>query len=74
MYHPSLNATHPGQVKVFRALYTFEPRTPDELYFEEGDIIYISDMSDTNWWKGTCKGRTGLIPSNYAGNTLVVVL
>ncbi|NXD14355.1 OSTF1 factor, partial [Nothocercus nigrocapillus] len=34
-----------GQVKVFRALYTFEPRTPDELYFEEGDIIYISDMS-----------------------------
>nr|XP_009513442.1 PREDICTED: osteoclast-stimulating factor 1 [Phalacrocorax carbo] len=53
------------QVKVFRALYTFEPRTPDELYFEEGDIIYISDMSDTNWWKGTCKGRTGLIPSNY---------
>ncbi|KFV11180.1 Osteoclast-stimulating factor 1, partial [Pterocles gutturalis] len=54
-----------GQVKVFRALYTFEPRTPDELYFEEGDIIYISDMSDTNWWKGTCKGRTGLIPSNY---------
>nr|XP_006209417.2 osteoclast-stimulating factor 1 [Vicugna pacos] len=54
-----------GQVKVFRALYTFEPRTPDELYFEEGDIIYITDMSDTNWWKGTSKGRTGLIPSNY---------
>uniref|UniRef100_A0A8D2GMS9 Osteoclast-stimulating factor 1 n=1 Tax=Urocitellus parryii TaxID=9999 RepID=A0A8D2GMS9_UROPR len=22
-------------------------------------------MHDTNWWKGTCKGRTGLIPSNY---------
>ncbi|XP_060055288.1 osteoclast-stimulating factor 1 isoform X3 [Erinaceus europaeus] len=38
---------------------------PDELYFEEGDIIYITDMSDTNWWKGTSKGRTGLIPSNY---------
>ncbi|CAJ0966287.1 unnamed protein product [Ranitomeya imitator] len=55
----------PGQVKVFRALYTFEPRTPDELYFDEGDILYISDMSDTNWWKGTCKGKTGLIPSNY---------
>ncbi|XP_077615417.1 osteoclast-stimulating factor 1 [Crocuta crocuta] len=54
-----------GQVKVFRALYTFEPRTPDELYFEEGDIIYITDMSDNNWWKGTSKGKTGLIPSNY---------
>ncbi|XP_055979360.1 osteoclast-stimulating factor 1-like [Sorex fumeus] len=22
-------------------------------------------MSDTNWWKGTSKGRTGVIPSNY---------
>uniref|UniRef100_A0AAX7SDN5 Osteoclast-stimulating factor 1 n=1 Tax=Astatotilapia calliptera TaxID=8154 RepID=A0AAX7SDN5_ASTCA len=54
-----------GQVKVFRALFTFDPRTPDELYFEEGDILYISDTSDTNWWKGTCRGRTGLIPSNY---------
>uniref|UniRef100_A0A673UUK0 Osteoclast-stimulating factor 1 n=1 Tax=Suricata suricatta TaxID=37032 RepID=A0A673UUK0_SURSU len=41
------------------------PCQPDELYFEEGDIIYITDMSDTNWWKGTCKGKTGLIPSNY---------
>lgn len=25
----------------------------------------FSLQSDTNWWKGTCKGRTGLIPSNY---------
>lgn len=25
----------------------------------------FSWQSDTSWWKGTCKGRTGLIPSNY---------
>ncbi|XP_041082756.1 osteoclast-stimulating factor 1-like isoform X2 [Polyodon spathula] len=62
---PPPKPAKPGQVKVFRALYTFEPRTPDELYFDEGDILYISDTSDSNWWKGTCKGRTGLIPSNY---------
>ncbi|KAK2102684.1 Osteoclast-stimulating factor 1 [Saguinus oedipus] len=55
----------PGQDKVFRALYMLEPRTPDELCFEEGDIIYVTDMSDASWWKGTSKGRTGLIPSNY---------
>lgn len=65
MSKPPPKPTKPGQVKVFRALYTFEPRTPDELYFDEGDILYISDMSDTNWWKGTCKGKNGLIPSNY---------
>uniref|UniRef100_A0A8C5H6D7 Osteoclast-stimulating factor 1 n=1 Tax=Gouania willdenowi TaxID=441366 RepID=A0A8C5H6D7_GOUWI len=41
-----------GQVKVFRAMFTFDPRT-------------VSAFSDSNWWKGTCRGRTGLIPSNY---------
>ncbi|KAL4623180.1 osteoclast-stimulating factor 1 [Arapaima gigas] len=41
-----------GQVKVFRALFTFDPRT-------------VSNRLDSNWWKGTCRGRTGLIPSNY---------
>lgn len=65
MSKPPPKPVKPGQVKVFRAMYTFEPRTPDELYFDEGDILYISDMSDTNWWKGTCKGKTGLVPSNY---------
>uniref|UniRef100_A0A8D1SX55 Osteoclast-stimulating factor 1 n=1 Tax=Sus scrofa TaxID=9823 RepID=A0A8D1SX55_PIG len=61
-----------GQVKVFRALYTFEPRTVSILVFQfksgiksEGDFIQIPPLSDTNWWKGTSKGRTGLIPSNY---------
>uniref|UniRef100_A0A4W5KTY6 Osteoclast-stimulating factor 1 n=1 Tax=Hucho hucho TaxID=62062 RepID=A0A4W5KTY6_9TELE len=65
MSKPPPKPAKPGQVKVFRAMFTFDPRTPDELYFEEGDILYISDTSDSNWWKGTCRGRTGLIPSNY---------
>ncbi|XP_068616835.1 osteoclast-stimulating factor 1 [Brachionichthys hirsutus] len=65
MSKPPPKPAKPGQVKVFRALYNFEPRTPDELSFEEGDCLYITDTSDKHWWKGTCKGRTGLIPSNY---------
>lgn len=65
MSKPPPKPAKPGQVKVYRALFAFEPRTPDELYFDEGDILYISDNSDPNWWKGTCRGRTGLIPSNY---------
>uniref|UniRef100_A0AAR2L021 Osteoclast-stimulating factor 1 n=1 Tax=Pygocentrus nattereri TaxID=42514 RepID=A0AAR2L021_PYGNA len=73
MSKPPPKPAKPGQVKVFRALFTFDPRTPDELYFEEGDILYISDTSDSNWWKGTCRGRTGLIPSNY-GQSLSPVL
>lgn len=65
MSKPPPKPAKPGQVKVFRALFTFDPRTPDELYFEEGDFLYISDTSDSNWWKGTCRGKSGLIPSNY---------
>uniref|UniRef100_G3NSR6 Osteoclast-stimulating factor 1 n=1 Tax=Gasterosteus aculeatus aculeatus TaxID=481459 RepID=G3NSR6_GASAC len=65
MSKPPPKPAKPGQVKVFRALFTFDPRTPDELFFEEGDFLYISDTTDSNWWKGTCRGRTGLIPSNY---------
>ncbi|KAK6312888.1 hypothetical protein J4Q44_G00162350 [Coregonus suidteri] len=65
MSKPPPKPAKPGQVKVFRAMFNFDPRTPDELYFEEGDILYISDTSDSNWWKGTCRGRNGLIPSNY---------
>lgn len=37
-----------------------------ELPTREGDIIYITDMNDTRWWKGTCKGKTRPILSNYA--------
>ncbi|XP_022253568.1 osteoclast-stimulating factor 1-like isoform X2 [Limulus polyphemus] len=38
----------------------------DELSFEEGDILYILDMiTDPNWWKASCDGKVGLIPSNY---------
>ena len=37
----------------------------DELTFDEGDILYIVDMTDTNWWKAKCQTKTGLIPSNY---------
>ena len=38
---------------------------PDELTFEEGDVIYVSDQSDAGWWKATIKGKAGLVPSNY---------
>ncbi|KAK2164714.1 hypothetical protein LSH36_60g09012 [Paralvinella palmiformis] len=40
-------------------------RETDELSFDEGDMLYITDMSDSDWWKARCCGRTGLIPSNY---------
>ncbi|XP_029824420.2 osteoclast-stimulating factor 1 [Ixodes scapularis] len=56
----------PGSVKVFRALYKYTAQQPDELSFEEGDLLYVFDMtSDPNWWKARCDRKSGLIPSNY---------
>ncbi|CAN8029678.1 unnamed protein product [Ixodes persulcatus] len=56
----------PGSVKVFRALYKYTAQQPDELSFEEGDLLYVFDMtSDPNWWKARCERKSGLIPSNY---------
>ena len=55
-----------GQVKVVRAMFKYTAMQNDELSFEEGDTLYITDMSDPNgWWKAKCNGQVGLIPSNY---------
>ncbi|XP_005098482.1 osteoclast-stimulating factor 1 [Aplysia californica] len=60
----------PGQVKVVRALYRYDAQQSDELSFDEGDLLYILDMKDPNWWKARCGKNSGLIPSNYvAENT-----
>ncbi|XP_054933447.1 osteoclast-stimulating factor 1-like isoform X2 [Dermacentor andersoni] len=65
----------PGSVKVFRALYKYHAQQPDELSFEEGDLLYVFDMmSDPNWWKARCDRRSGLIPSNYVEENAEEVL
>jgi hypothetical protein len=57
----------PGQVKIFRALYDYTAQSAGELSFQEGDLIYVSDMiSDKNWWKAKCNEKTGLVPYNYS--------
>ncbi|XP_071108291.1 osteoclast-stimulating factor 1-like [Haliotis cracherodii] len=55
----------PGQVKVVRAMYRYDAQQNDELTFDEGDLLYILDKTDTSWWKAKCGSKVGLIPSNY---------
>jgi len=40
-------------------------RQEDELSFNEGDVLYLVDQSNPDWWKARCGRRLGLIPSNY---------
>ncbi|XP_077988866.1 osteoclast-stimulating factor 1-like [Glandiceps talaboti] len=60
----------PGLVKVFRAVYKYEAQQDDELSFDEGDVLYILDMKNADWWKARCGGKGGLIPSNYVEESM----
>jgi len=53
---------------VFKAKYSYSPRRKNELGFKEGDLFYIINTDDADWWLGKNKdlsGQVGYIPSNY---------
>ncbi|XP_034567379.1 GRB2-related adapter protein 2a [Notolabrus celidotus] len=54
----------PSSLQV-KALYNFTAEEDDELGFCAGDIIEVMDRSDTSWWRGRLRGRSGLFPANY---------
>ncbi|ESL10322.1 paraflagellar rod protein [Trypanosoma rangeli SC58] len=59
--HPRMEGT------VMRALYPYKARAPDELTFEEGDLIVcVNRDQEEGWFKGVCNQRTGLFPIKYA--------
>ena len=47
-----------------RALYDFPASAEDELGFNIGDLISVSE-AEGSWWMGSLNGRTGTFPSNY---------
>ncbi|XP_060774801.1 GRB2-related adapter protein 2b [Neoarius graeffei] len=47
------------------ALYDFIAEEQDELNFSAGDIIDVLDQSESFWWMGRLRGKTGLFPTNY---------
>lgn len=56
--------------KVVRAIYTYEAGAPDELSFDEDDLLWVDEgqqQNDDSWLAGgTIAGdKTGLIPANY---------
>ncbi|KOH00837.1 cytoskeletal protein-binding protein SLA1 [Saccharomyces eubayanus] len=58
---------------IYRAIYDYEPQTPEELAIQENDLLYLLQKSDIDdWW--TVKRRVigsdsdepvGLVPSTY---------
>ncbi|XP_058258000.1 GRB2-related adapter protein 2b isoform X2 [Hemibagrus wyckioides] len=54
-----------ASLKKVKALYDFIAEEQDELNFSAGDIIDVLDESESFWWVGRVRGRTGLFPTNY---------
>jgi len=50
-----------------KALYDFVPQQPGDLGFKTGDIIDITEktQSQNDWWKGSINGKSGSFPANY---------
>nr|XP_040581499.1 rho guanine nucleotide exchange factor 7-like isoform X1 [Lepeophtheirus salmonis] len=50
-----------------QAIYKFKGSNNDELMFDIGDVITVTQREDGGWWEGTHsrRGKTGWFPSNY---------
>ena len=48
-----------------KALYTFTPQNPNEIFFPKGVIVSITRVVDDNWFEGVFEGKSGLVPRSY---------
>jgi myosin-1 len=48
-----------------KALYPYTGATPEELSFQENDMIAILKKDPGGWWEGELRGKRGWIPANY---------
>ncbi|KAF0989194.1 hypothetical protein HZS_1177, partial [Henneguya salminicola] len=53
--------------KKFVALYDLQTKTHSELSFKQGDIIYVIEEANTDWWKAVHSQTKehGFVPNNY---------
>jgi hypothetical protein len=56
----------PKTMAKVRAQYDFGSTDPDDLPFKKGDVLYVLEKTDDNWWlAANTSGGRGSIPGNY---------
>ena len=59
----------PSQIEypVYVGKYDYDSRTDDDLGFKKGDLMYIINTDEGDWWLAHSKDseKEGYIPSNY---------
>ena len=52
---------------LFVGKYDYSSRTDDDLSFKKGDLLYIINTDEGDWWYAKSKdtGQEGYIPNNY---------
>lgn len=51
-----------------KAIYNCKADNPDELTFEEGEVIVVEGEEDSEWWVGYIEGeptRRGVFPTTF---------
>uniref|UniRef100_A0A2K6S535 Neutrophil cytosol factor 2 n=1 Tax=Saimiri boliviensis boliviensis TaxID=39432 RepID=A0A2K6S535_SAIBB len=47
------------------ALFRYEAAQPEDLEFQEGDIILVLSKVNEEWLEGECKGKVGIFPKVF---------
>uniref|UniRef100_A0A2K5NT34 Neutrophil cytosol factor 2 n=1 Tax=Cercocebus atys TaxID=9531 RepID=A0A2K5NT34_CERAT len=47
------------------ALFSYEATQPEDLEFQEGDIILVLSKVNDEWLEGECKGKVGIFPKVF---------
>ena len=71
---PELPSQKIPDYSLFVGKYDYSSRTDDDLGFKKGDLLYIINTDERDWWFARSKstGQEGYIPNNYIAeyNTL----
>uniref|UniRef100_A0A8C0YSP6 SH3 domain-containing protein n=1 Tax=Canis lupus familiaris TaxID=9615 RepID=A0A8C0YSP6_CANLF len=46
-------------------LHDFPAEQADDLHLTSGEIVYLLEKIDSDWYRGRCRNQTGIFPANY---------